>query len=175
MSVHIDIIGGGPVGMACANLLEALDDRIKVTVYDKRPTTTRDNPLYLAGDSIDKVTQLLAKRINNPHARRDKASLLQEQFEKWRKTSVRTSKIETTLTEFATKNFSMNVHRGEANTVTAENFQSFRVQHPCPILIGADGDKSQVRTAIGSKRIDEMTLGYLMQFRFATRRIYTAK
>jgi len=160
----VAIIGGGPGGIALACALGALS-KLKIVVVDKRPKTTRDHSLRIYPDGIDKIIDLIDRHLKNKPMNLN-AQMLKEQLLKWRNHSVRTSFIEETLTKFAREKLNIEVHRDKKHTVDRKTFDAFIAHTGARVIIGADGDKSEVKQAIGATRVEEVTLNHLLELKY---------
>ena len=165
----VAIVGGGPGGMALACALGVLTN-LKIVVVDKRPITTRDHSLRIDADGIDKIIHLIDRHLNRPNVKVNEASELKDQLLKWRKHNVRTSAIEDKLTKFGREKLNIEVHRDKEHGVQSETFDDFINTTGARVVIGADGDKSVVKPAIGANRVEEATLNYLLELKYSARK-----
>lgn len=117
----VAVLGAGPAGMANACLVGALNNRLKIAVFDKRLETTRNHSLFIAKDSIDSMSKLLTEALANPAecVNVDAAKKLLQLFGKWRHRAIPTVTIETTLAQFASQNLKIQVFRDRTFNVKA--------------------------------------------------------
>ena len=168
-SCDVAVIGAGPVGIITAGLIKGLNKDLVVKVFDKRPSTTRDHALRIGADSINKIHELCKEHLALSTPTMDQALIreLMTITEGWKKRHIRTSKIEETITQLVKDK--IEVFRGPEHEIKKETFQEFLASTNAQIVIGADGaTDSQVREAIGAKKVEEPPLSYLLELKYNT-------
>lgn len=189
MNYDIAICGGGPVGLAHACILKALNKHLNVCVIDKRATSTRDFGLAISSDSVAKVISVLDRTLKsqNPNVDIEFAKTLKKHFTEWsRHSSVRTNQIQKELAEKA-DSVGVKILTGNGYEITENNLPALlNPQAPADLLspellalreslaktkiiIGADGAHSTVRkTVMGpddQNRTDVHTYAYALEIK----------
>ncbi len=163
----IAIVGGGLNGMALASALGVLTN-LRIVVVDKRPVTTRDHSIRIGYDGVDKIIDLIDRCLiqKTPNVKVKEAQGLRAQLHLWRKHNVMTSAIENDLSKFVREKLGMEVYRDETYGVTEENYDAFVASTGASIIIGSDGDKSVIKKVIGAKRVEELTVGHILELKY---------
>lgn len=185
---NVVVIGSGPVGIALACTLQALNRKARICVIDKRADTTRNHGLHIDSDSVAKLNEIFTKNLltEDPLVDKPAVAQLKELFKGWRGDVVRTNTIETTLEETA-KRLAIDVFRGKEYAITENSFdalfaangandslsphqQNLRgILQGAKVVIGADGSHSVIRKKImGNELVGEEVLQHLIELKFQT-------
>lgn len=149
--MKITIVGAGPVGLLLACLLT---NRHKVTVFDKRETSTRSHGIKINNETIRIINNYICND-DNPHIVDLKYLLMS-----WGNKPINTIEIETKLSEIAT-DLGVVIRRG----TTVESLDTITDS----IIIGADGARSQIRQLMfGSELLDIHNVQYMVQLKYKT-------
>lgn len=180
------IIGAGPVGIATACTLKALNNNLRICVLEKRPEATRNQALKIQSDAVQKVVSTFKKILEeNPQCENSKCiHNLINIFNSWDGKNIQTKIIERDLANEATS-MHVKIMRSNHFTVTQDNFEVLLgAKSPVPlsddelllrtifekaqVVIGADGAHSVVRKAMGDKKADEEVLQHVVQLKYQT-------
>lgn len=169
---NIAIVGAGPVGLAEACLLKAMNPHTSISVYEKRgrnpacnaPSNGRSHGLVIAPDSVSAMQHSLQKALCAGSANRTWAKEVDSILQKFKdKKFVSTKQIESDLAQQASKMGVQFFYNASVNT--KEDLEKIKDS----VIIAADGAHSKVRDlAITAEKVHEKTYQYLVELKFRT-------
>lgn len=178
------IVGAGPVGITLACTLKSLNPTAKITVIDAREKPGRTHGLSIGSESIDMIKDALSECSSFDAEFNIKVQKFREIIDKWSGHFIRTNEIEMQLAEHA-RELGVEVLRGESYKVSdgdldtimsAENPAELSdkqkglhaLLNEASVVIGCDGAHSVVREELGIKKVDQQTLGYMVELKYET-------
>ncbi|MFI4919932.1 MAG: FAD-dependent oxidoreductase [Legionellales bacterium] len=189
---HIVIVGAGPIGLALACMIKAMNAASGIQVLEKRVAPTRNNGLKINADSIEPLLKILNQALEKlgPTGKIEHIQELIAIFSQWKDSFIRTREIQSRLTQMAmsmgitvlagpqyevtTEKLNLLLNSGGAMAAAAVSTESSplelqKIFSEATLIIGADGAHSMVRRAIMNgeeEYAEEEVLRHLIELKF---------
>ncbi len=150
MNYDVVVIGAGPVGIATACSIKAVNNSIQICVLDKLARRERHHEVLVKADTIEKIQYVLSEAQKNYFSANDNVDRLMGVIRNWKDRVIPISKIEADLAGEA-RRMGVKVLRGKEYEVGEALLDSEgleRIFSAAKVIIGADGPDSVVRRVV---------------------------